>query len=84
MSTTVNRQVMHPAWRHHDRTNPLIADGSHERIFAAEVIPGDVNAFGEEVASVHRHGDTLVIITYTNGFVERARPAATRLMRSRA
>lgn len=42
-------------------TNPLVLDGSHERVYVAEVEPGDVLAWGERVLSVYRRGTRVTI-----------------------
>lgn len=54
--------------------NPLVRDGTHERVFVAELQPGDVTAFNEVVEQVERVHDGVLVhlndgttITYRNG-----------------
>lgn len=75
------RTVTHPAWRSRDESNPLVRSGEYERVFVADLRPGDVNPFGEVVESITRHGDETATVFYDNGFVDRPRLDRTRLVK---
>lgn len=62
--------------------NALVASGEFVRVFVAEVQPGEVDAFGETVASVVFVGER-VGLSFESGRVASYRdPAATILIRT--
>jgi hypothetical protein len=63
--------------------NSLVRDGSHVRVFVADLEPGDVTAFGETVVRTQRLRDERVLVYLSTGQVTTYRnPGAVILIRS--